>query len=102
MNFSIGAAHQVLEIPPRLGLCGKSRDFCQVRRRAFIQEMKMPELLEAHPLVGVGFELVQRSLQFGPAGPLGGHKAFQIDDHSACLRLTFRYWLTSSTLSRSS
>ena len=95
VDLGIRARGQRFEVAANLGFAGEGMDLCEVGGDALIEAVKAPEFLEAHAPVGVGVELVEHGLQFGPCRPACGQESGQIDDHINCIAFTFTYWLTS-------
>src|SRR5437879_13916792 len=45
--------------------------------------MEALQLFQVHAQVRLGFELVERPLEFGPTGPFSGDETLEVDDHGS-------------------
>src|ERR1700742_2868122 len=87
VDLSIGAGGKGFEISSQRRFRGEGGDPSEIRGDLMIEKMKALRLVERELAVGFGFQPVQKLVELGPRGPLGGDEARKVDDHG--MRLIF-------------
>src|SRR5262249_48408175 len=100
VDFAVGTAHQRLQPGAHGRFGGEGVQARQVGGAALVEVVQALDPGQFEAAAGIGLQFRQHGLQFVPPGALGSHEAAQVHDHSACLRLTSRYWEVTWALMR--